>query len=107
MMETSRWDDILDALSSRYRRQLLVGLLAHNPQDERDVDPLDSFEDDTEADAAEVQLIHRHLPKLADMGFIEWDREAGDISRGPRWEDIAPVLRLVEEHEHELPEGWL
>ncbi|MFB6183799.1 MAG: hypothetical protein ABEI96_04525 [Haloarculaceae archaeon] len=29
------------------------------------------------------------------------------ISAGPNWEDIAPVLRLVEEHRDELPDGWL
>jgi hypothetical protein len=41
------------------------------------------------------------------MGFIRWDRDANEISKGPNWGDIAPLLILIEEHEDELPDDWL
>lgn len=54
-----------------------------------------------------LSLTHVHLPKLADVGFIEWDRESGDLSKGPNWEEIAPLLRLMWDHQDELSDGWL
>jgi len=58
-------------------------------------------------DATQVNLEHVHLPKLADMGFIEWDRESGDLSKGPNWDEIAPLLQLMYDHQDELPDEWL
>ncbi|VTT86294.1 hypothetical protein DM2_2332 [Halorubrum sp. DM2] len=51
-------------------------------------------------------MYHSHLPKLADLGFIEWDPDENEIRKGPRWDDIAPLLRLIEDHQDELPDGW-
>lgn len=41
------------------------------------------------------------------MGFIEWDRETHEISKGPNWEHIGPIIKLVHDHQDELPDGWL
>lgn len=41
------------------------------------------------------------------MGFIEWDRDSGELSKGPNWEEIAPLLRLIHEHREELPDTRL
>jgi hypothetical protein len=107
MLDSSSSDDVFEALSHPYRRQLLVAVLARNPQDDDDRDPLDLVADDVDPDVLEVDLIHTHLPKLAEMGFIEWDRDAGDISKGPNWGDIAPLLVLIRDHQDELPDDWL
>ena len=48
-----------------------------------------------------------HLPKLEDMGYISWDRNTNEISKGPAWDDIAPLLKLIYDHQDELPKGWL
>jgi hypothetical protein len=106
-MTSERWNDLLAALSDPYRRQLLVALLAHNPQDDDDVDPLDLVATGNDPDVLETALIHKHLPKLDEMGVIKWDRESGEISTGPNWDEIAPLLELIESHRDELPEGWL
>jgi len=37
---------------------------------------------------------------------VEWDRETGTISRGPRFDEIEPVLELIENHPEELPPDW-
>lgn len=99
-----------DALANSYRRQLLLALFDENPQDDDDLDPLDLLVEGETADdltATRIELTHMHLPKLADMGFIEWDRESGELSKGPNWKEIAPLLRLMHEHRDELPDEWL
>jgi len=97
----------LDALANPYRRQLLVALLEHNPQDDDDPDPLNLDAATGEPDVLETELVHNHLPRLEDKGYIVWDRERKKISKGPNWEEIAPILELVHDHRDELPEGWL
>jgi hypothetical protein len=102
-----RWADLFDALSNPYRRQLLVALLEHNPQDDDDQDPLDILIGGQAAVDLDTVMRHTHLPKLEAMGFIEWDKDADEISRGPNWNQIAPVLTLIHKHRDELPDGWL
>ena len=94
-------------LSNRYRRELLLALLMENPQDDDDRDPLDVVESPLEPEVLEVELYHKHLPKLESMRFIEWNRETGKISKGPDWDDIEPVLRIIDRHRDELPADWL
>lgn len=103
-------DSVFEALANVYRRQLLLALFAANPQADDDLDPLDLLgETETTDDlaATRVKLKHIHLPKLADMGFIEWDRESGELSKGPDWNEIAPLLRLLSDNRDELPDEWL
>lgn len=57
--------------------------------------------------ATRTELTHTNLPKFADMGFIDWDRESGELSTGPNWNEIATLLRLMQEHRDELPDEWL
>jgi hypothetical protein len=86
----------------------LVALLEHNPQADDDVNPLDTVgHSETETDKLRTSLQHDHLPLLADLEVIEWNRETGEIRKGPKWKEIEPVLRLIEKHQDELPEGWL
>lgn len=110
MVGTLMDSQAFEALGNSYRRQLLLALFDANPQDDDDLDPLDLLADGEPTDdlaATRVELKHVHLPKLVDMGFIEWDRQSGELSKGPNWEEIAPLLRLVHEHRDELPDEWL
>ena len=98
----------LEALSNQYRRHLLVALLEHNPQDDDDVDPLNATTPSGgEVDVIQTELFHKHLPKLEEMGYIDWDRERNEINTGSNWEEIVPLLRLIDDHRDELPEDWL
>lgn len=107
MGDSSRLAEVFQALAHPYRRQLLVALLDHNPQDDSDVDPLDIFVSDGESDAFETELRHSHLPALEAKGFITWDRDTGEISKGPNWESIQPLMELIHENRDSLPEEWL
>jgi hypothetical protein len=104
---SSETDDIFEVLSNAYRRQLLIALLEHNPQDDHDRDPLDIVSDGPDPEVLEIELTHRHLPMLEQKGYISWNRETNEISKGPNWEQIAPLLELISDHRDELPDGWL
>jgi hypothetical protein len=105
-------DRSLDALGHKYRRRLLLALSRHNPQDDEDAQDAEEalkavFEGTTENDMIETELIHSHLPKLERYEYIIWDQETGAISKGPNWEEIEPILSLLESHRDELPEEWI
>lgn len=98
---------VFEALSNSYRRRLLLALLDSNPQVDDDPDPSDtSVDGDGDPDVRRSELIHTHLPKLDDMGFIEWDRENDEIRTGPDWDEVSPLLQLIHDHRGELPEEW-
>lgn len=101
------FDEALDALKSDQRRRVLFALLAGDSRS--DPDPAivpDAAEGDPREDLS-IETHHVHLPKLADYGFIEWDRETGEIRRGPNFGKIRPLLELLRDHAEELPEGWV
>lgn len=62
--------------------------------------------DDATLTEMRTTLYHRHLPKLAEAGYIEWNRDTDTIRRGPNFDEIGPVLRLMADHEDELPTEW-
>lgn len=100
------FDEALDALANVQRRKLLVSLLAHNPQDDSPVVVAES-DRDTHALERIVRMEHSHLPRLEDGGFIEWDQEAHEVMKGPKFDEIRPLLELLNAHADELPDGYL
>lgn len=59
-----------------------------------------------ETASAEIDLYHCHLPKLAEAEYVEWDPGTGEISAGPRFDEVEPLLEFTERHADELPPGW-
>ena len=102
---TSTFDELLDAVGHIQRRKLLVALLTHNPQDDEPVVVEDESADEELTQLAKMH--HVHLPKLEDYGFIIWNRDSNEVSKGPNFEEIRPLLELLRAHEDELPDGWL
>ena len=98
----------LDILANTYRRRVLVALLEHNPQDDDDPQvPADVTLADEDLETLRVQMTHTHLPKLEEAELIEWDRDTNTIKTGPRFDEIRPLLELMQNHADELPDGWL
>lgn len=93
-VSSGSFDDCLRALEHGRRREVLAALLDAEPL------RLSAFADD---ERGRVSLTHTHLPVLADMGYIDWDREAGRVRRGPRFDDVATLLALLRTHEDDLP----
>jgi len=102
--------DLFEILSHEYRRRILMAVARQNPQDEDEITSESASEEHEQDDDAlkllHQQLYHTHLPKLDDGGFIDWDRDSGLITRGPRFDDIEPLLRLMNDHQDELPDDW-
>jgi hypothetical protein len=100
------FDDLLDALADIQRRKLLVALLAHNPQDDESV-VIDADESADEELSRLIEMTHVHLPKLENYGFVVWNRETNEVSKGPNFEEIRPLLEILQKHGDELPTEWL
>lgn len=94
-------DEVLDSIRVRQRRLVLLGLMTGEIDNEIDLRMRAS-----DPDTIQLELEHKHLPKLEEAGYIEWDRETGDISTGPKFDEIEPLLELIEEHADELPPDW-
>jgi len=97
------FDEMVDALADIQRRKLMVALLIitrkmiHLRPWGSEIDTLDHL----------VSMNHVHLPKLANYGFIEWDEANHEVSKGPNFDEIRPLLELLATHEDELPADWL
>ncbi|ELY63374.1 hypothetical protein C492_07030 [Natronococcus jeotgali DSM 18795] len=101
-------DHLLDVLANKYRRRVLVALLEHNPQDDHDPQIPDNVNYEAEdLESLMINMRHTHLPKLEDARFIEWDRETNTVRKGPQFEDIRPLLELMENHADKFPDDWL
>lgn len=92
-------DRMLDVLCKQHRRSIL--LFVKDGVGEIDVDALIREGDGT--GPTEMELSHNHLPKLAEANYIEWDRIAGTISEGSRFDEVGPFLDLLETHADRLP----
>lgn len=97
-----RVDQLLEIVSKRHRRVTLLLLKRGAIETTDDV----MLRGSSESDASEIRLTHDHLPRLEDAGYIDWDRNTGEIAKGPRFDEIEPLLELIENHADELPPGW-
>ena len=88
---------IFGALANKRRRYVLYYLQDHNHMDvetlahqiaawEEDL-PIEDVPEDV-YESVLTNLLHSHLPKLADYGLIEYDARSGTI----RYTDVPPLL---------------
>ena len=98
---SERTDQLFEALAVVQRRRLLFALTDHNPQrvDEMSGVPWSL----SESEGGMITKQHAHLPKLADYGFVDWDRDEQVITKGPRFDEIEPLLEALEDNRGELP----
>jgi hypothetical protein len=106
------FDRSVEAMGHRYRRRLLLALLDSNPQDDKDAQNAEEalgsvVEGEVDEEIVETELVHYHLPKLDELGYITWDQETGKIKKGPQWDEIEPLLKLLTDHQDELPDDWI
>jgi hypothetical protein len=103
-------NELFEMLSHEYRRRTLTAIARDNPQGADEITSksvADEHEEDDDVIALlEQQFYHVHLPKLDATGFIDWERDSGLITRGSRFEEIEPLLRLMSSHRDELPTDW-
>lgn len=106
-------DEVFEALADEQRRELLVELLESGRYDVPELSSSSQemaeanqeflreyLSTDRESNADDKELIRMHLvhvPKLADDRFIEWDRDNYVATKGPRFDELVPVLELIDE----------
>lgn len=91
-------DARLEAVGHGDRRRVLFELRqAVRGGDERI--RLDFFADVADSDAWRIALRHRHLPKLAEYGFVTVGSEGECIEPGPKFDDLLPLLDYLAWHE--------
>lgn len=101
---TEKWNQLYEALSAQPRRMIIFSLL-QNP-DERWLplpDAAHSSIRPMESRDSRLRLRHHHLPKLAEPGYIRWERDPFRVERGPHFEEPAFVVRRLTESGHEYP----
>jgi hypothetical protein len=95
--------DAFDALRRIERRRILLELLNSYPRGVSVLTLRDIVHLESDPDVTRAQLHHRHLPKLAEQGFVEWNGEGGLVTHGERFPEIVPLLELLAENEAKLP----
>jgi len=98
----SRFSDQLDVLAHPERLTLLLAL-RDAPPDESIRRTGDEVNRRSVGRAQQVRMYHVHLPKLDDIGVVDWDREADTIRRGPNFAETEPILDVLGSRRDDLP----
>ncbi|TYL39519.1 hypothetical protein CV102_04275 [Natronococcus pandeyae] len=77
------------------RRQQILFSLADDPSPTTPGSPPDAGGSEI---GVRVAQYHTHLPKRADHGFVRWTPEENVLEEGTKFEEIRPVLELLEEY---------
>lgn len=88
-----RWNRVFKALAAEPRRQL-VGALMDAPADESVPLPEAAMNSAVRSDPERLglELRHRHLPLLADAGYVEWQSTPFRVARGARFAEVRAVF---------------
>lgn len=57
-------------------------------------------------DGVPFAVYHVHLPKLEDAGYVEATTDPVVVYRGPRFKDVAALMRALESNASDLPAEW-
>ncbi|AUV80735.1 transcriptional regulator [Salinigranum rubrum] len=86
-------DEQFSALADEYRRQLLVSLETKSTRPARLLSSTEAGSHGPEFE--DLLLRHVHLPKLVAHGYIDWNEETWQVTRGPKFEELRPLLRVL------------
>ena len=100
------WNDAFSALADEPRRRVVVSLLRTAPSDSVPL-PEGATARGAAVDPARLraELYHRHLPHLAERGYVEWETDPLTAFRGPRFGEVATVAEALSAYEGDLPPG--
>ncbi|WP_226008304.1 DUF7344 domain-containing protein [Natrinema salinisoli] len=99
-----RWNQLHEALADESRRMVIFSLL-DVPEERRLPLPEAAESPNTSIDSKSlnIQLEHHHLPKLADAGYIRWERDPFCVQRGPRYEEVEIISKQIIDSLDHLP----
>lgn len=99
-----RWNQLHEALADESRRMVIYSLL-DVPKERRLPLPEAALSPNISRNSKDlkIQLEHHHLPKLADAGYIRWERDPFCVQRGPRYEEVEIVFKQTIDSLDQLP----
>lgn len=100
-------DDLFKALSNVHRRRLLVALLNPDPKRGTINVPEDVHGKEKELETLQLEFCHSHLPQLEEARLIRWNKDSHEVGRGPRFDEIRPLLEWMRDNADELSDDWL
>lgn len=92
-------NDIHQALSHVQRRRKLLALLKESPQDESPIYLNNPPDDPIRRDLDRHKMRSVHLRLLDKQRFINWNVGEGEVAKGPRFDDLTPLLEHLKEQE--------
>lgn len=99
-------DQVFRSLSHTVRRRILTALMSENPRTQATVETMQFRPEGRQQERVSLDIHHSHLPQLDQAGFVDWNPETGTVARGEKFEQIRPLLELMDEHRDELPDDW-
>ncbi|WP_255171182.1 ArsR family transcriptional regulator [Natrononativus amylolyticus] len=99
-MTPDPWKAMLSALMSKHRRRILVKLL----EQESVMIPEEVADGEAEFQGLQTEMHHTHLPQLTDQGYVRKTTNF-EVVRGPQFENIRPLLEVLQENHKRLPSG--
>lgn len=96
----NRWSTVFRTFGALPRRQIVDSLL-HAPPDREMLLPEAANSPDQRRDpsALYVELIHIHLPRMAEAGFIEWEKDPLRVWRGHNFDEVGSVMEAVQSYD--------
>jgi hypothetical protein len=98
-----RLDRMFEVMSHPFRRRILFRLSDYTSGSEGELTTGALKMGGDEPNVLAIQLRHLHFPKLANAGYIDWDESTDTVRRGPMFDEVEPLLRLMHNHQEELP----
>lgn len=99
-------DRVFETLSHATRRRILTALTEDNPRRQPEFETPEFRPEGTDQETIRLNLHHSHLPHLDAAEFVDWDRETGRVVRGDDFEEIRPLLELMDDNHEDLPADW-
>lgn len=94
-----RLDRVFAALGHQRRRRVLARLFERSP---RDIEELRPAHRGGNGEHTAFVMYHAHLPKLDDVGYVEWDG-SGQVAREPKFEEVAAAIEVFDANGSRLP----
>lgn len=106
MSSDTALSEALRTVANEHRRRLLAGLVERDTRESYTFHVSGEASNPEERNRLRTLIYHSHLPMLEDAGYVEWDRAETKLARGPQFDEIRPLIELLDEHADDLPASW-
>lgn len=97
-------EDYLRALMDEHRRKLLLVLVNRNEHEGVSV-PETVAQDGDDLTTLRIEFHHMHLPRLEELGLVDWNRETDVVTRGANFETLQPLVEFVGTFEESIEDS--